>query len=555
MQNQILRKPSVAYFSMEIGLRSDIPTYAGGLGILAGDVVRSSADLKLPLIAVVLVSKKDYFEQEIKDGKQIEHTTNWDPSKFMTELPEVVEVTIQNRQVKVKAWLYNVKSLTGGVVPVIFLDTDVEGNTIEDKEITHFLYGGDEKYRLKQEVVLGIGGTKMLEKLGCEIRRYHMNEGHSSLLTLELMQKQKMELDKVRNMCVFTTHTPIEAAHDKFSYDLVQEVMGNYFPLDKLKMFGGEDKLNMTLLALKLSEYINGVSERHRIVTEEMFPGYAIQEITNGIHSFYWTAEPFRLLYNKYIPGWANEPTRLVRIDSISDEEIWQAHMVAKKTLIDDIKQKTGVNLNSDVLTLGFARRATAYKRANLIFSDIERLSKINKRGLIQLVFSGKAHPNDSEGKKLIEKVFDYIEMMKRKIKIVYLANYDMEIAAKLVSGVDIWLNTPLPPLEASGTSGMKAAHNGVVNFSVLDGWWIEGWIEDVTGWSIGPLPEESMTQEEREVREIDDLYGKLEFIIIPKFYEEREEWIHLMKNSIGKVAYYFNSHRMMQRYATEAYV
>lgn len=480
----------IAYFSMEVCLRNDIPTYAGSLGILAGDVIRSSADLRIPLVAITLLNKKGYFRQKItENGEQVEYPDSWDPSKLMILLPTEVSIQIQRRNVMVKAWLYDVKSLIGGDVPVLFLDTDVEGNAPEDREITYFLYGGDDRYRLKQEVVLGIGGVRMIEALGHDIRRYHMMERHSSLLCLELLHKYGMDETKVREKCIFTTHTPVEPEQDKFSYNLVQEIMEEIIRLDDLKRLGGQDMLSLSILALNMSEYHNGISERHRIITEVMFPGYAIQEITNGVHSFYWTCEHFRKLYNKYLPGWVMEPTRLVRVDSIPDEEIWQAHTMAKRDLVDYVNAATSVGLDYDTLTLGFAGRTTTYKRPYLIFWDIERLRDINKSGKIQLIFSGKAHPKDKLGKILIEEIFGYIKRLKSDIKIVYLENYDVDIAYKLVSGVDVWLNTPLPPLEASGTSGMKAAHNGVVNFSVLDGWWIEGWIEDVTGWAIGPSP------------------------------------------------------------------
>ena len=553
---EAFREQKIAYFSMEIGLMNEIPTYSGGLGVLAGDTIRSSADLKLPLVAVTLVSKKGYFRQEItKEGKQIEHPVEWEPSKIMELLPTEVKVQIQKREVRIKAWLYNAQSLTGGVVPILFLDTDVEENFPEDRKITSFLYGGDERYRLKQEIVLGIGGARMLEALGFSIRKYHMNEGHSSLLTLELLRRYELDVDRVREMCIFTTHTPVEAGHDKFHYDLIQEIMGEIVPLRFLKKFGGHDRLNMTRLALNLSEFINGVAKRHRDISMEMFPGYEIHAITNGIHSYTWTCESFRRLYDKYLPGWANEPELLVRVGGIPDEEIWHAHMEAKKVLIDYVNKVTNIGMDYDTLTLGFARRATRYKRANLLFSDLEKLRKINKRGKMQIVFAGKAHPKDESGKKLIQEIFGYIEKLKDEIKIVYLEDYDMELAAKLIPGVDVWLNTPLRPLEASGTSGMKAAHNGVINFSVLDGWWVEGWIEGVTGWAIGPHPDEQLSTEETKIRELDDLYNKLEYIIIPMFYQKRDEWIKMMENSIGKIAYYFNSHRMMRRYVTEAYL
>jgi len=550
------REQKIAYFSMEIGLMNEIPTYSGGLGVLAGDTIRSSADLKLPLVAVTLVSKKGYFRQEItKEGKQIEHPVEWEPSKIMELLPTEVKVQIQNREVRIKAWVYNVQSLTGGVVPILFLDTDVEGNFPEDREITSFLYGGDERYRLKQEIVLGIGGARMLEGLGFSIRKYHMNEGHSSLLTLELLRRYKMDVDRVREMCIFTTHTPVEAGHDKFHYDMVQEIMGEIVPLGFLKKFGGHDRLNMTRLAMNLSEFINGVAKKHKDISKELFPGYEIHAITNGIHSCTWTCASFRRIYDRYLPGWANEPELLVRVDGIPDEEIWHAHMEAKKVLIDYVNKVTNIGMDYDTLTLGFARRATGYKRVNLLFSDLEKLKKINKRGKIQIVFAGKAHPKDESGKRLIREIFGYIEKLKDEIKIVYLEDYDMGLAAKLIPGVDVWLNTPLRPLEASGTSGMKAAHNGVINFSVLDGWWVEGWVEGVTGWAIGPHPDEQFSTEETKIRDLDDLYNKLEYIIIPMFYQKRDEWIKMMENSIGKIAYYFNSHRMMRRYVTEAYL
>jgi starch phosphorylase len=554
----------IAYFSMEIGLMNEIPTYSGGLGVLAGDTVKSSADLKLPLVAVTLLSRKGYFQQEItKEGKQIEHPAEWEPPKNMESLPTEVKVQIQRREVRIKAWLYDVQSLTGGVVPIFFLDTDVEGNFPEDREITSFLYGGGERDRLKQEIVLGIGGARMLEALGFGIRKYHMNEGHSSLLTLELLQRYGMDIDRVRQLCVFTTHTPVEAGHDRFCYDLVQEIMGEIVPLEVLKRFGGHDRLNMTRLALNLSEFINGVAKRHKDVSMNLFPGYEIHSITNGIHSYTWTCESFRRLYDKYLLGWANEPELLVRVGGIPDEEIWQAHTEAKRKLIDYVNEVTDICMNSmnydgmdwDTLTLGFARRAAGYKRANLLFSDLEKLRKINKKGTIQIVFAGKAHPKDGTGKRLIQEIFGYIEKLKGEIKIVYLEDYDMGLAAKLIPGVDVWLNTPLRPLEASGTSGMKAAHNGVINFSVLDGWWVEGWVEGITGWAIGPHPNERVSTEEAKIRELDDLYNKLDYVIIPMFYQKRDEWIKMMKNSIGKIAYYFNSHRMMRRYVTEAYL
>ena len=553
-KHAFLKREKIAYFCMEVGLNNNVHTYSGGLGVLAGDMIRSTADLKIPLVAVTLVSKKGYLRQEIRDGKQVEYPDEWTPPNYMNELSEQVEIKIQNRTVKVKAWLYDYHSPTGGLVSVLFLDTDVEDNAPEDREITSFLYGGDRKYRLKQEAVLGIGGVKMLEAAGFKIGKYHMNEGHSALLTLELLARNGRKLDEVRDVCIFTTHTPVEAGHDKFDYDMVQDVLGDTFPLKTMKDLGGHDQLNMTRLALNTSKYVNGVAKRHKEFSLTLFPGYNISAITNGVHSFTWTCESFRRLYDKYLPGWANEPELLVRVDTIPDGAIWEAHTEAKEQLISYIRDRSGAQFDPDVLTLGFARRATGYKRATLLFANLKRLEEINDVGKIQVVYAGKAHPNDWMGKRLIEEIHE----MKNKLdfmEIAYLENYDLDMAAKLTSGVDVWLNTPIPPFEASGTSGMKAAHNGVINFSVLDGWWVEGCIEGVTGWAIGPSPKEKLEEAERRHREVTQLYDKLEYLIIPKFYSNMDDWIQLMENSIGKVAYYFNSHRMMRRYASEAYL
>jgi len=551
-----IERSYIAYFSMEIGIRSEMPTYGGGLGVLAGDTIRSSADLRIPLVAVTLISRKGYLKQKLtEDGRQVEYPDDWDPSKFMDQMPVEVEVKINGRRVKVHAWLYEYQSLTGGLVPILFLDTDVQGNAPEDRQITDFLYGGDESYRLKQEIILGIGGIRVLNALDFSLRKYHMNEGHSSLLTLELMKRNGMDPDKVRNVCIFTTHTPVEAAFDKFPYDLVQELLDEEFPIDIIKKEGGADKLNMTLLALNLSKYINGVTKAHMEFSKKLFPGHTIWAITNGVHSYTWTCEAFRELYDKYIPGWANEPELLVRVDEIPNNEIWSAHMNAKKDLMDFVYKKTGVSMDPAALTIGSARRATAYKRATLIFSDINQLKDISRRGKIQLVLSGKAHPRDVSGKELIREIFRYKSVLRDEIKIAYLENYDIDTAAKLTSGVDVWLNTPLPPLEASGTSGMKASHNGVINFSVLDGWWLEGCIEGITGWSIGPAPEEQLNEDQRRARELQDLYSKLRYIVVPMYYSNRDAWVDMMEKSVGKVAYYFNSHRMMRRYVTEAYM
>lgn len=566
--DRMTKDPKIAYFTMEIGLSKEIPTYSGGLGVLAGDTIKSAADLRLPMVSVTLISKKGYFRQVIDErGRQREESEEWSPARFMKLLPDRVAVEIEGRDVYVQAWLFEVRSLTGGSVPVFFLDTDLNENRPDDREITAHLYGGDKAYRLKQEIVLGIGGVRMLRQIGFEIKKYHLNEGHASLLALELLKGYKRDIEevwderlvwdtgKVKDLCVFTTHTPVEAGHDKFPYEMVSKVLGEPVPINVIKALAGSDHMNMTTLALNLSEYVNGVAKKHKEVSQNMFQGYEINSITNGVHSYTWTCDSFRRLYDKYLPGWANEPELFVRVGRVPDSELWDAHMEAKKALLGLVKAETGVEMSQDVLTIGFARRATAYKRADLLFSDIERLEKI-ANGKIQVVYAGKAHPKDDAGKWMIERIFVIKERLKDSIEIAYIENYNMEIALSLVSGVDVWLNTPMRPLEASGTSGMKATHNGVPNFSVLDGWWIEGHIEGFTGWSIGPEPSENSVNEGyMDSRDAMDLYNKLENIIIPIYYNDRHTWIRIMQNAIGKNAYYFNSHRMMRRYVTEAYI
>ncbi len=564
----LLTEPKIAYFSMEVGFKNAIPTYSGGLGILAGDTIKSAADLNLPMVAVSLIYRKGYFRQELNPGgRQIEHPVQWSPEEFMSLIPQKVHLRIEGREVAVQAWIYNITGLVSKwSVPIFFLDTDLPENAPEDRAITDSLYGGDDRYRLKQEIVLGIGGVLMLRALGIRVKKYHMNEGHASLLTLELMKRYKRDIEsvwdekevwdieKVKDLCVFTTHTPVEAGHDSFSYGLVKEVLGEIIPIDVLKELGGTDKLNMTLLAMNLSQYINGVAKKHGEVSKVLFPGYKIEAITNGVHSFTWTCDSFARLYDVYLPGWANEPELFVRIDKIPPNELWGAHMEAKKGLVDYVNSTTNAGLDYDTLTIGFARRATAYKRADLLLSDPERLRRIGK-GRLQVIYAGKSHPKDGPGKRNIERIFEGIKALEGDIKIVYMENYDMEKALKLVSGVDVWLNTPIRPREASGTSGMKAAHNGVLNFSVLDGWWIEGHIEGSTGWSIGPSPTESSLVKTLDQVDAEDLYDKLERLVIPAYYDNRENWIKMMGDAIGKIAYYFNTHRMMRRYVTEAYI
>jgi starch phosphorylase len=411
-----------------------------------------------------------------------------------------------------------------------------------------------------------------------------MNEGHASLLTLELLregrkraeevwiEEAQWDIHQVKDLCVFTTHTPVPAGHDRFSYDLVKKLLGrksedrlsdseeywwiNDLPIKMVQKLAGEEDFHMTLLALNLSRYANGVAKKHGETSKRLFPTHKIDSITNGVHTFTWTSAPFKKLFDNFIPGWTNDPFLLRHTISIPPHAIWEAHQECKKRLCDIVKQKTEVQLDPNRFTIGFARRATAYKRADLLFHDIERLREISKKGGgIQLVFAGKAHPKDEPGKDLIRTIFHHIESLKEDISAVYLKNYDIYLGGLLTSGVDVWLNTPLRPHEASGTSGMKSALNGVLNFSILDGWWIEGHREGITGWSIGTPPTEETLQEDTREGDAADLYYKLEEIILPKYYSDQNGWIEMMKNALSLNSSFFSTHRMMLQYVTSAYL
>ncbi len=558
-----LHAPRIAYFTMEIALRNDIPTYAGGLGVLAGDTIRTAADLELLMVAVTLASRAGYFRQRLdENGRQHEDPAPWDPAAHATPLAAKTSITFEGRRVWIGGWLHVVQGHMNGRQPVILLDTDLPENHPDDRLLTHYLYGGDETYRFKQECVLGIGGLRMLQALGFDASQYHMNEGHSALLALELLRRyahprefvrpgeSPYDIPRVRELCNFTTHTPVEAGHDRFSYELVGRVLGDIVDPATLRLLAGKDSLNMTRLALNLSEYVNGVAKRHAEVSRTMFPGYRVRAVTNGVHPFMWTAPSFRKLYDRYVPSWCHEPELLVRADCcIPDAAVWEAHVEAKQALIERVQRATGVTLHPKVPILGLARRMTAYKRPDLLFADLERLKDIARNRSFQIVLAGKAHPRDEDGKRLIETLYGHMHALRDNIPIAYLPDYDMDTALAMVSGADVWLNTPLPPYEASGTSGMKAAFNGVPSLSVLDGWWIEGCIEGVTGWAIGDGGRE---------RDAEALYQKLDQTVLPLYYGYSGDpgaWVRVMKGAISKNASYFNSHRMMRRYAAEAYI
>jgi glycogen phosphorylase len=555
----------IAYFSMEIAVESAMPTYSGGLGVLAGDTIRSAADVRLPIVAVSLVHRKGYFRQRINGGWQIEEPVQWKLENYLSELPQRADVEIDGRTVHLRAWKYEVAGISDFKVPIYFLDADLQENSPRDRTITDVLYGGDEYYRLCQEVVLGIGGVRMLRSLGYQnIDRFHMNEGHASLLTLELLDEETKkngrssinydDVETIRRRCVFTTHTPVAAGNDQFSSELASQILGRR-EISKMKdVFCYEGRLNMTYLGLNLSHYVNGVAKKHGEISSLMFAGYKIDAITNGVHAGTWTSASFQELYDKHIQGWRQDNFSLRYALSIPREEVWSAHVKAKQSLMQFVNRQTNVGLDVDTLTIGFARRATAYKRASLLFQNVERLKAIaSKTGGLQVIYSGKAHPRDQEGKQIIKEIFDVMEAIKQHVKIVYLENYDIDLAKMITAGVDVWLNTPQPPLEASGTSGMKAALNGVPSLSILDGWWIEGCIEGITGWSIGEVGREIREANTRP-KDAESLYEKLEQIVLPIFYTDRNHFVDLMRHAIAMNGSFFNTQRMLQQYVLKAY-
>jgi starch phosphorylase len=564
MSGTIVHPATVAYFSMEVGLEPAMPTYSGGLGMLAGDTLRSAADLAIPMVGVTLLHRKGYFRQHLDaQGNQSESPAVWSPEEFLEPLPPSASVTIEGRTVQIRAWRYILKGVSGHTVPVHFLDTALAENSPWDQTLTDSLYGGDDHYRLCQEVVLGLGGAAMLRALGYEgIQTYHMNEGHSALLTLALLEERHekgglhdvtaADRDAVHHRCVFTTHTPVPAGFDKFPMNLARQVLGEE-PTSALQAVGcfHDGVLNMTYLALLCSRYINGVSMRHEEVSRGMFPSYPINSITNGVHAVTWTAPAFQGLYDRHIPEWRDDNLYLRYAVGIPPDEIREAHAQAKQQLLAEVERRTAMRLAPGVMTLGFARRATAYKRPDLLFSDLDRLKRIaSQAGPLQVIYGGKAHPRDEGGKALIRRIFEASAALGDTVRVVYLEEYDMALAKYLCTGVDLWLNTPQKPDEASGTSGMKAALNGVPSLSVLDGWWIEGEAEGMTGWSIG----DEWEPESDPSKEIASLYDKLEYVIVPMFYERPAAFARVMRSTIALNGSFYNAQRMVSQYLKNAY-
>ncbi|MBC8175196.1 MAG: alpha-glucan family phosphorylase [Candidatus Marinimicrobia bacterium] len=539
----------IAYFSAEIGISASLPTYGGGLGVLAGDHIKAAADANLPMCAVTLLYKEGYFRQRVdRDGNQTESYPRFDPDPLLKKLSVKFTLPLRGRNVWINAWKYSHMGLNGHTVPIFLLDTDVDENLPEDREITLRLYSGDKDHRILQEAILGFGGIKLLEMLGInDIEIYHMNEGHSALITLELFRKFKGNREELQKRCHFTTHTPVPAGHDHFSMDRLRGLLDSLIP-DNLELPSiiNSNRFHMTELGLYFSRSANGVSQLHGIVAQSQFPDFNIGHINNGVYHPYWAGKVFRELFDTYFPGWREDPELLLNIEEIPDDKFLYAHLSQKEFILDYSNSLTQRALSPDILTIGFARRTASYKRASLIFNKLDRLVDIG-HGKIQIIFAGKAHPHDEDGKDIIREIVGYSHKLFGKIKVVYLENYNMWLGRLLTSGVDVWLNTPLRPQEASGTSGMKAALNGAPNLSILDGWWAEACHPGENGWGIGD-PDNPNNESDA-----DSLYDILEKEVIPVFYNDRKRWSSLMRKSI-KTGVKFTAHRMIHEYATQYY-
>lgn len=539
-------KPKVAYFSMEIALENEIKTFAGGLGVLAGDILRSASEKKIPMIGVTLLNKNGYFKQIINDkGKQEEFPDKSNYSK-LSLLSHKIIIKISNDTVLIRAWKYLLKSGDGLEIPIYLLDSDWPENREKHRRLSENLYDGDLRKKLKQSIVLGRAGVKLLNKLGYKDIKIHLNEGHGALAAVELFlnskkTKNKDRIKEVKKRIVFTTHTPIPAGHDIFFGEFLLKYQPD-FP-KHVKGLIENDTINFTKLALFFSSYANSVSLKHQKVSQKMFPQYKIEAITNGVNSLFWTSEEFKELFNKFIPSWKENNSLLSRANKIPLNEIKEAHLKAKRRLINFIEEKKGIKFKDDVFIITFARRFAPYKRPSLLLDDLNSLKKINKQvGKIQIIYAGKAHPKDEVGKTLISEVNKRIKKISSEIKIVFLENYDLEMAKLLVSGSDLWLNNPVAPNEASATSGMKAAHNGVPQVSTWDGWWPEAYHKGKTGWTI------------KEKDETNNLYELLSKEIIPLYYKKPEKYLKICRQAISLNAAKFNTQRVIMDYLKKVY-
>ncbi len=539
---------AVGYFTAEIGLWSDLKTYSGGLGVLAGDHVKSAADAGIPLVGVTLLYREGYGTQHLdKLGNQTETFPTLEPSQHMTKTDIEFSLDLDNTQIKISVWKVEIEGILGHNVPVYFLDTFNEDNTPEHRSLSGRLYGGDDNTRIRQEYILGVGGVRLFDFLDQDLSGIHLNEGHCTFALLELLEKG-WSRQYLREHTLFTTHTPVPAGHDRFEWSLVEHVMGDKLPQDAVELvkIAGDsengNRCSMSHLAVGLCTSVNAVSKLNAEVASTMFANRVITPITNGVHHITWTSDSMANLFDKFLPGWKENPKILQNTENLPNHELVESREQARQIHRNRVKTDTGVELFKDRLTIGFARRFATYKRANLIFHDLDRLKKIGAKK-IQFVFSGKAHPRDNGGKDLIRSIFKSASDIESEIPVAFLEDYDMQIGLDMTSGVDIWLNNPIRPMEASGTSGMKAAMNGVPNCSILDGWWPEACIHSENGWAIGEAEDDR-----NDARDANNVYNVIENEVLPVWESGFDNWANLMKNSISASSN-FTGKRMIEDY------
>tara|TARA_B100002052_G_scaffold72227_1_gene65503 strand:+ start:65 stop:1714 length:1650 start_codon:yes stop_codon:yes gene_type:complete len=538
----------VGYFTAEIGLWSELHTYSGGLGVLAGDHVKSAADANIPFVGVTLLYRKGYGRQHLdKDGIQTETYRELDPAQHLQDTGMDISLPLDGGELWAKVWRADITGVSGHEVHVYFLDTFHPKNTERHLDLGLTLYGGDDWVRIRQEYLLGVGGLRLIDKLGLDVDGLHLNEGHCTFALLEMLNRGWTR-EQLAKRVLFTTHTPVPAGHDRFEWEAVEEVLGDLLPPDakQLVIDAGDPeegrRISMSHLAVALSGPVNAVSNLNAWVASSMFADHHIAPITNGVHHLTWTSPMMGELFDEQLPGWREDPTKLAHAGKIPTEELTEARGVARKVLRELVQTSTGVRLDKNRLTIGFARRFATYKRANLVFSDLERLREIGA-GKIQFVFSGKAHPRDEGGKALIKSIFDSAKDLENEIPVAFLEDYSMATGLAMTGGVDIWLNNPIRPMEASGTSGMKAAMNGVPNCSILDGWWPEGCEHGVNGWAIGGADDER-----DDVRDAKNVLDVIENEVLPAWEEGDEKWCEIMRASIATSAR-FTGARMISDY------
>tara|TARA_B100001113_G_scaffold353408_1_gene357637 strand:- start:595 stop:2244 length:1650 start_codon:yes stop_codon:yes gene_type:complete len=538
----------VGYFTAEIGIWSELHTYSGGLGVLAGDHVKSAADAEINLIGVTLLYREGYGRQHIDEtGNQTESFAAIDPSDHLIDTGLELTLPLDGGTLYSKIWKIEVVGVTGHVVPVYFLDTHHPENSEYHRRLGARLYGGNDDVRIRQEYLLGVGGVRLLNKMDKDFSGLHLNEGHCSFALLELLNQGWSRADLSKKI-LFTTHTPVPAGHDRFNWDDVNEVLGELMPDDAVELVKsvgdpeGGARCSMSHLAVALAEQVNAVSNLNAEVASKMFDNYQIHPLTNGVHHITWTSPIMAELFNSQLPGWKQNPTLLANADQLSSDDLLDARRKNRKVFRELVKASTGVELKEDRLTIGFARRFATYKRANLVFHDLDKLREFGA-GKIQFVFSGKAHPRDEGGKQLIRDIYGSAKHISQDIPVAFLENYDMDTGLAITSGVDIWLNNPVRPMEASGTSGMKAAMNGVPNCSILDGWWPEGCQHGVNGWAIG-----SSEDERDDERDAENIYSVLQNEVLPSWEKGNQIWANIMRASIATSAR-FTGARMISEY------